>query len=120
MEIFSNNSYFKGISIPEPAVHEPLTVKYTKFSPQTISFLEVPQYYLLSLSYYPPSLSQGCLVMEPAGRLTCDELLDHSYFEGFRDWFQPELEVGLIPVPGMGIRLSSLCSRCCWLKMLKR
>ena len=32
--------------------------------------------------------------MEPAGRLTCEELLEHSYFDGFRDWFQPELEVG--------------------------
>jgi cyclin-dependent kinase-like len=75
MDIFSNNSYFKGISIPEPAVHEPLSVRYSRFSHQTISFLE------------------GCLVMEPAGRLTCDELLDHSYFTVFRDWFQPELEM---------------------------
>lgn len=31
--------------------------------------------------------------MEPAGRLTCEELLDHSYFDDFRDWFEPELEV---------------------------
>ena len=42
--------------------------------------------------------------MEPAGRLTCDELLDHSYFTVFRDWFQPELEVGPIPVPCIGTR----------------
>ena len=40
-------------------------------------------------------LVQGCLVMEPAGRLTCEELLEHSYFDGFRDWFKPELEVGV-------------------------
>lgn len=47
------------------------------------------------LSTFLPHLPcmQGCLVMEPAGRLTCDELLDHSYFDVFRDWFQPELEV---------------------------
>ena len=25
--------------------------------------------------------------------MTCDELLEHSYFDHFRDWFQPELEV---------------------------
>ena len=36
---------------------------------------------------------QGCLVMDPTGRLTCDELLDHSYFDHFRDWFKPELEM---------------------------
>lgn len=36
---------------------------------------------------------QGCLVMDPSGRMTCDELLDHSYFDKFRDWFQPELEM---------------------------
>lgn len=36
---------------------------------------------------------QGCLVMDPAGRMTCDELLDHSYFDHFRDWFKPELDM---------------------------
>ena len=42
--------------------------------------------------------------MDPAGRMTCDELLEHSCFEHFRDWFQPELEVSvggcsLVPRP---------------------
>ncbi len=36
---------------------------------------------------------QGCLVMDPSGRMTCEELLEHSFFDTFRDWFQPELEV---------------------------
>ncbi len=31
--------------------------------------------------------------MDPSGRMTCDELLDHSYFDHFRNWFQPELEM---------------------------
>ena len=32
--------------------------------------------------------------MEPAGRLTCEELLDHSYFDDdFKEKFEPELEV---------------------------
>ena len=34
--------------------------------------------------------------MDPSGRMTCDELLDHSYFDHFRDWFQPELEMLLV------------------------
>ena len=33
------------------------------------------------------------MVMDPAGRMTCDELLDHSYFDHFRDWFKPELDM---------------------------
>jgi hypothetical protein len=41
MEIFSSNSYFKGISIPEPASQEPLATRYARFSPQTVSFLQV-------------------------------------------------------------------------------
>ena len=39
--------------------------------------------------------------MEPAGRLTCDELLDHSYYDYFRDWFKPELEVYVHPLLSM-------------------
>ena len=41
------------------------------------------------------SSSKGCLVMDPSGRLTCEELLEHSYFDQFREWFQPELELML-------------------------
>lgn len=41
----------------------------------------------------PTFFFQNCLVMDPGGRMTCDELLDHSYFDHFRDWFQPELEM---------------------------
>lgn len=32
-------------------------------------------------------------MMDPAGRMTCDELLEHSYFDHFRDWFKPELDM---------------------------
>jgi hypothetical protein len=35
---------------------------------------------------------QGCLVMEPDSRLTCAELLEHKYFDGFRERFEPELQ----------------------------
>ena len=33
--------------------------------------------------------------MDPLVRLTCDELLDHPWFDGFREWFHPELEVSI-------------------------
>ncbi len=32
-------------------------------------------------------------MLDPAGRLTCDELLEHSYFDTFRDWFRSELDM---------------------------
>ena len=35
---------------------------------------------------------QSCLVLEPSSRLTCAELLEHQYFDGFREWFEPELQ----------------------------
>lgn len=30
--------------------------------------------------------------MEPDSRLTCAELLEHNYFDGFRERFEPELQ----------------------------
>lgn len=77
MEIFRGNAYFRGMSVPEPDSTEPLCARFSGHPPQTISFLE------------------GCLVMDPSGRLTCEELLEHSYFDQFREWFQPELELML-------------------------
>ena len=38
---------------------------------------------------------QSCLVMDPAGRFSCTDLLEHLYFEDF-DWFTKELEVSLL------------------------
>ncbi|XP_064405461.1 cyclin-dependent kinase-like 4 [Halichondria panicea] len=75
MEVFKGNTYFRGLNIPIPESTDPLTARFSKFTPQTHSFLE------------------GCLVLDPAGRLSCDELLEHSYFDGFRDWFRSELDL---------------------------
>lgn len=61
--------------VPPYSIQDPLTARFSKFTPQTHSFME------------------GCLVLDPAGRLSCDELLDHSYFDGFRDWFRSELDL---------------------------
>ncbi|KXJ21160.1 cyclin-dependent kinase-like 1 [Exaiptasia diaphana] len=73
MQVFSANQFFRGLQIPQPTSREPLEVKYPNFSPQALSFLK------------------GCLVLEPSNRLTCSELLDHSYFDGFREQIVPEL-----------------------------
>ncbi|KAK3713002.1 hypothetical protein QZH41_014113 [Actinostola sp. cb2023] len=74
MQVFSANQFFKGLQIPQPTSREPLEVKYPGLSPQALSFMK------------------GCLVLEPSNRLTCAELLEHSYFDGFREQVVPELQ----------------------------
>ncbi|XP_025105426.1 cyclin-dependent kinase-like 1 isoform X3 [Pomacea canaliculata] len=63
MQIFSNNAFFKGMSIPEPDRLEPLDEKFPGAAPQTMSFM------------------QTCLKMDPAERLTCQQLLEHPYMD---------------------------------------
>lgn len=75
VKIFQESSYFKDTSIPCPEKRVPLSGRYSHFSKPALSFLE------------------GCLAMDPLGRLTCEELIEHPYFDGFREWFQPELEM---------------------------
>ncbi|EDV29453.1 uncharacterized protein TRIADDRAFT_19575 [Trichoplax adhaerens] len=75
MQIFSNNQYFKGLSIPVPETTEPLEQKFIKHSNVAINFM------------------RDCLQLDPASRSSCRQLLDHSYFDGFREWFEPELQV---------------------------
>eukprot|EP01136_Pigoraptor_vietnamica_P036101 Opistho-1_new@102195 len=73
VEIFSNNSFFSGLSIPTPDTIVPLKVRFPKFSKFTLDFM------------------QSCLHLEPNERLTCAQLLDHPYFDGFREWFEVDL-----------------------------
>lgn len=63
MQIFSNNAFFKGMSIPEPDRLEPLEEKFPSAAPQAMSFM------------------QGCVKMDPAERLTCHQLLQHPYMD---------------------------------------
>ncbi|XP_046859108.1 cyclin-dependent kinase-like 4 isoform X2 [Xenia sp. Carnegie-2017] len=73
IQIFSNNQFFRGLQIPEPSKRETLEEKFPFIPPQAMNFLK------------------GCLVMEPDSRLTCAELLEHKYFDGFREQFETEL-----------------------------
>ncbi|XP_068194259.1 cyclin-dependent kinase-like 1 [Antennarius striatus] len=65
-QVFSNNQFFCGVSIPEPSEMEPLEKKYPNLSPQAVS------------------LMKGCLRMDPSERLTCEQLLQHPYFDSLR------------------------------------
>ncbi|XP_063713461.1 cyclin-dependent kinase-like 1 isoform X2 [Symsagittifera roscoffensis] len=66
--IFSQNQYFKGLSIPEPAKREPLEEK-------------------LPLIVGKPAMDflKNCLYLDPSKRMTCQQLLDHQYFSSYWD-----------------------------------
>ncbi|XP_048734552.1 cyclin-dependent kinase-like 1 isoform X2 [Ostrea edulis] len=64
-EIFSNNTFFKGMTIPEPDRMETLEEKFPKISPMTPAM----------------NFMQGCLTMDPAQRLSCTVLLQHPYMD---------------------------------------
>ncbi|XP_021367362.1 cyclin-dependent kinase-like 1 isoform X8 [Mizuhopecten yessoensis] len=63
---FSSNIFFQGLEIPnvEPENYEPLELKFHKMSPVALSFMK------------------NCLNMDPAERMTCEELLKHPYLDG--------------------------------------
>ncbi|XP_071078092.1 cyclin-dependent kinase-like 1 isoform X2 [Desmodus rotundus] len=66
-QVFSTNQYFSGVKIPDPEDMEPLELK------------------LPNISYPALGLLKGCLHMNPAERLTCEQLLQHPYFDSIRE-----------------------------------
>ncbi|KAG2457883.1 CDKL1 protein, partial [Polypterus senegalus] len=62
-QVFSANKFFSGISIPVPENMEPLELKLPGLSYQALSLMK----------------------MDPAERLTCEQLLEHPYFDSLRD-----------------------------------
>jgi cyclin-dependent kinase-like len=76
VHIFSSNSYFRDVKIPEvqPENMISLDTRFRAYNAGAIPFMK------------------SCLNMEPSDRLTCTQLIQHGYFDGFRDWFEPELD----------------------------
>ncbi|NXK38390.1 CDKL1 protein, partial [Piprites chloris] len=66
-QVFSTNQFFSGVRIPDPESMEPLEMKFP------------------NISYSALSLMKGCLQMDPAERQTCEQLLQHPYFDSFRE-----------------------------------
>ncbi|XP_064622143.1 cyclin-dependent kinase-like 1 isoform X3 [Lineus longissimus] len=62
-DVFTQNSFFQGLVVPETGILEPLEEKFPNSCSQALSLL------------------QGCFAMDPAQRLTCDDLLAHPYFD---------------------------------------
>ncbi|XP_030381189.1 cyclin-dependent kinase-like 1 isoform X1 [Scaptodrosophila lebanonensis] len=68
IQIFGQNEYFKGITLPVPPTLEPLEDKMPAKAlqnPLTIDFLK------------------KCLDKDPAKRWPCDKLIKHSYFDDY-------------------------------------
>uniref|UniRef100_A0A0B6ZKU0 cyclin-dependent kinase n=1 Tax=Arion vulgaris TaxID=1028688 RepID=A0A0B6ZKU0_9EUPU len=63
LEIFSNNAFFKGMTIPEPDRLEPLEERYPEMNAHAMNFL------------------QNCLKMDPEERMTCAQLIQHQYMD---------------------------------------
>ncbi|XP_052273246.1 cyclin-dependent kinase-like 1 isoform X2 [Dreissena polymorpha] len=72
VQIFSTNSFFKGMIIPEPERLEPLEEKFMNFSDLVLNFLK------------------SCLAMNPDERLTCAELICHTYMDQNKEIFEPQ------------------------------
>uniref|UniRef100_A0A668AB25 cyclin-dependent kinase n=1 Tax=Myripristis murdjan TaxID=586833 RepID=A0A668AB25_9TELE len=66
-QVFSNNQFFSGVSIPEPQ-----EMVGSEYDPQCsrVAFIFT---------------TGGCLRMDPSERLTCEQLLEHPYFDSFRE-----------------------------------
>ncbi|XP_047139292.1 cyclin-dependent kinase-like 1 isoform X1 [Hydra vulgaris] len=75
VDIFKNNQFFRGITIPDCDRMNPLEHRFLGTSRQALSFLK------------------GCLVMEPFHRLSCAELLEHDYFDiAFKGHFEADMQ----------------------------
>ncbi|CAG5114211.1 Oidioi.mRNA.OKI2018_I69.chr2.g8275.t1.cds [Oikopleura dioica] len=72
-KLLQTNKYLRGqhLHLTSPRERVPIEALYPKAPNHTISFLK------------------NCLQMDPTMRLDCGELLDHAYFDSFRD----ELEI---------------------------
>uniref|UniRef100_A0A8D0L2P1 cyclin-dependent kinase n=1 Tax=Sphenodon punctatus TaxID=8508 RepID=A0A8D0L2P1_SPHPU len=73
-QAFSQNQFFSGVRIPDPENTEPLELKFP------------------NISYTSLGLMKGCLHMDPAERLTCEQLLQHPYFDSIREAAEPGKE----------------------------
>ncbi|XP_055923818.1 cyclin-dependent kinase-like 1 isoform X1 [Eupeodes corollae] len=68
IQIFGQNEYFKGITLPVPPTLEPLEDKMPSkalHNPLTIDFL------------------RKCIDKDPAKRWSCEKLIKHSYFDDY-------------------------------------
>lgn len=80
--------------IPEPDVIEPLEQKFPYVSEPSLDFMKVKtkmfKRKMKNVHFDWIVFFQSCLIMDPDKRLTCNQLLQHSFFEGFANEFERE------------------------------
>ena len=66
-----------------------------RYKPPTFS--QEPLHERMEVEVPPQAMDflQKCLIMDPSKRATCEDLLNHPFFDGFREWFEIELAVSL-------------------------
>ncbi|XP_011383992.1 cyclin-dependent kinase-like 1 isoform X1 [Pteropus medius] len=98
-QVFSTNQYFSGVKIPDPEdmeVKEVIRKKIWKSHLEVVRkgacetgigrlFQEPLELKFPNISYPALGLLKGCLHMNPAERLTCEQLLQHPYFDSIRE-----------------------------------
>jgi len=65
VKILMNNPYYRGVAIPEPDAVEPLEKRFPYVSENALDFMKC------------------CMAMDPSKRYSCEQLLDHPYFDSF-------------------------------------
>eukprot|EP00771_Trimastix_marina_P001851 gnl/Trimastix_PCT/2956.p1 GENE.gnl/Trimastix_PCT/2956~~gnl/Trimastix_PCT/2956.p1 ORF type:complete len:432 (-),score=67.05 gnl/Trimastix_PCT/2956:994-2289(-) len=77
LQLFQQNPLFIGMDIPEAPNVVPLASRFPRLDRDALSFV------------------QACLAYEPEDRPSATELLRHPFFDGFREWYVPELQAAM-------------------------
>lgn len=105
LQIFNQNEFFRGISLPVPPTLETLESKMPSRilqNPYAIDFLKVNfRLELITRSIFNcfPIHSQKCLDKDPNKRWSCDRLIQHPYFEDYIVKSNKEPEVTTTHLP---------------------
>ncbi len=90
MAIFKTNEFFAGLIIPDPGVIDPIDKKLPKdlVGSEGIDFMKVSKiastnlrHALRYITYYKYVCIQKCLDKDPAKRWSCEQLLQHPFFD---------------------------------------
>ena len=79
-ETFARNNLFKSIRLPNDDAE---TADYENSLEAKLAFLS---------NNAAVSFARECLRMDPNQRPTAEQLMEHDYFNDFRDWFEDEIQ----------------------------
>ena len=81
-QIFARNNMFKNVHLPADD-EETAEYNYDSTLEHKLAFLG---------NNAAVSFARECLRIDPAQRPTAEQLLEHDYFNDFRDWFEDEIQ----------------------------